>query len=184
MPSSGAFARVGLGAAVAVVIGISTFGPLLKQLTPTQGATGLVAGVAPVPSDNPPPLSGRALTDAVAGVMSSPVAASASNRTEVPARAVPQTEPPTNGIAAPAIAAVSASATSVSAFPPMQTMTDEGSGRAGEPTAQPTPPTASASGRPRGAEKSSAQKRVADAKKKRQEHPRPFGIREFLAGRW
>ena len=67
MPSSGAFARVGLGAAVAVVIGISTFGPLLKQVTPTQGATGLVAGVAPMPvtSDNPPPLSGRALNDAV-----------------------------------------------------------------------------------------------------------------------
>jgi len=182
MPSSGAFARVGLGAAVAVVIGISTFGPLLKQVTPTQGATGLVAGVAPVPSDSPPPLSGRALNDAVAGVMSSSVRASSTNPTEVPAGAAPRAEPPTTGIAAPS--APVASATSTSAFPPMQTMTDEGSARAEQ--AQPTSPAATASSRPRGAEKSSA-KRVADAhagKKKRPEHPKPFGIREFLAGRW
>ena len=182
--SSGAFARVGLGAAVAVVIGISTFGPLLKQLAPTQGANGLVAGVALVPSDNPPPqLSGRALTDAVGGALSSPVRASASNRTDVSAGAAPQTEPPTAGIAAPSAPVVAA--TSASAFPPMQTMSDEGA-RFGEPTAQPTQPTASASSRPRGAEKSTA-KRVADThatKKKRPETPRPFGIREFLAGRW
>ena len=51
MPSSGTFARIGLIAAVSVVVGISTFGSLLKHVTPQAITIGPVSVAAtPAPS--------------------------------------------------------------------------------------------------------------------------------------
>src|SRR5690242_2440947 len=77
MPSSGTFARVGLMAAVAVVVGISTFGSLLRQETPRAIAIGPVpvaaTPAAVLPADlSQAPAPGPASADPPAAVMTPP----------------------------------------------------------------------------------------------------------------
>jgi hypothetical protein len=185
MPSSGTFARIGLIGAVAVVVGISTFGALLKQVTPraiTIGPAPVAATPAPPsPSDHvQSPATESASASAPArpapAVVSSPTNVATANPSRPAGESMPaksQQEPPP--------AAAPPSASSPSAFPPMQILTDVGP----TGTSQPAQANAVTVGQPT-AEKPAA-RRAADNranKRKRKTRPAPYEMREFLAGRW
>jgi hypothetical protein len=139
MPSSDAFARVGLIAAVSVVAGISTLGPLLKQATQSDSrTTGMAATVPPPdgrttgvaatlppppeaagegavaapPSDRSAPIAARALTGAVPEAARPPVRTAVARLTidEAVRTAPPADIAPAAAAAAPAPSAASASA--------------------------------------------------------------------------
>jgi hypothetical protein len=185
MPSGGTFARIGLIGAVAVVVGISTFGALLKQVTPRAITIG-PAPVAATPAPPSPPdhVQSPATESASASGGARPAPAVASSPTNVatanPSRPTGEPVPAKSQQNLPP-AADAPSASSPSAFPPMQILTDVGP--AG--TSQPAQANAAATGQPT-AEKPAA-KRAADNranKPKRKKRPAPYEMREFLAGRW
>src|SRR5215204_3463255 len=76
MPSSGTFARVGLIAAVSVVVGISTFGSLLKHVTPQAITIGPVSVAAtpapPVPAGPAQPTTESATAETAPSPAASP----------------------------------------------------------------------------------------------------------------
>ena len=160
MSSSTALARVGLAMAISVVVAISTFGPLLKEIGPRDSnAARLPGDFARVPA-----------TDAAAvGVVRAPPAAS------VPAAEVQPASSPTT----PAEVS-SAPKNAASEFPPMQTLADDGRLAAGNTRGDAPAPEASASG----SEKTAHGKRDWHiAKRRAPVRPAPYEIREFLAGR-
>jgi hypothetical protein len=181
MPSSGTFARIGLIAAVAVVVGISTFGSLLKQVTPREITIGPVS-VAATPAPPPPvdhvqsPATEHATAAPASSVVSSPTNVAVSSPSRPTGEPMPaksqQDRPP---------AADPPSALAPSAFPPMQILTDVG------PAGPAAHANVSATTQPT-AEKPAA-KRAAAAdnranKRKRKTRPAPYEMRDFLAGRW
>jgi hypothetical protein len=139
MPSSGAFARVGLIAAVSVVAGISTLGPLMKQATQSDSrTTGMAAAVPPPPdgrttgvaaplppppgaagegavaappSDRSAPIAARALTGAVPEAARPPVRTAVARLTiDEAVRTAPPADIAPAAAAAPAPSAASGSA--------------------------------------------------------------------------
>jgi hypothetical protein len=210
MPSSGAFARVGLIAAVSVVAGISTLGPLLKQamqsdsrttdmaatVPPADGrTTGVAAPLPPPPeaagegavaaplSDRSAPIAARALTGAVPEAARPPVRTAVARLTidEAVRTAPPADIAPAAAAAAPAPSAASGSA------PPAVAAT-------AFPPVQPLDETdggasqaAQAAAPPQAAQAATppqAAKKKRAAAKKKPARPAPFDLRDFFAGRW
>jgi hypothetical protein len=210
MPSSDAFARVGLIAAVSVVAGISTLGPLLKQATQSDSrTTGMAATVPPPdgrttgvaatlppppeaageravaapPSDRSAPIAARALTGAVPEAARPPV------RTAVARLTIDEavrTAPPADIAPAAAAAAPAPSAASASAPPAVAA--------SAFPAVQPLDETdggasqaAQAAAPPQAAQAApppQPSKKKRAAAKKEPVRPAPFDLRDFFAGRW
>jgi hypothetical protein len=177
MPSSGTFARIGLIAAVSVVVGISTFGSLLRQVTPraiTIGPAPVAATPASLPTDHPQSSAVESATAQPPPLVWPPPNVAVSSPARPTGDAVvakPQQEPP------PAAETPSSPA----AFPPMQILTDV----APAGTSQAAPQANAAAGQPKAAKP--AAKRAADNranKQKRKKRPAPYEMREFIAGRW
>src|SRR5215510_6243763 len=164
MPSSGTFARIGLIAAVAVVVGVSTFGSLLRQVAPraiTIGPAPVAATPAPPPPDRP-----QSATNPATAEQASPAAPSADAAVSSPTR--PSGEPAAAKPAQAPPATSTATASLPSAFPPVQIMTE-----AGQAASQPAPQAEAAPTAQPAAEKP---KRAADNranKKKRKTRPAP-----------
>jgi hypothetical protein len=208
MPSSAAFARLGLIVAVSVVAGISTLGPLLKQATqsdsrttgmaatgpPPDGRTTGVAttlppppeaageaAVAAAPSDRPAPTAVRTLAGAVPEAARPPVRTAVARLTidEAVRRAPPADNAPAAAAAAPAPSADSASAPSAVAAPAFPAVQPLDDGAAPQAAQAAAPPQAAQAAAPPQA----AKKKRAAAKQK-PVRPAPFDLRDFFAGRW
>jgi hypothetical protein len=166
MPSGGSFARIGLIAAVSMVVGISTLGSLLKQAPPDE----VVRVVALPASARPEPVAAAKTAEPVVDVPVKPAVASLT--LEEPAPAAPK--PTSDGIstaAAPLPAAVSAPAS-----PTIQPLTDESSATAAL-AALPV-----ASQPPRGQVAKPAKRAGYNRPaRQRQVRPAPFGFGEFIA---
>jgi len=191
MSSSGTFARIGLIAAVSVVLGISTLTPLLKQTTapvalPPEGLTPFVLAAPPVPA-------ALATTGQPAAEVSRPLKTGVSYLTvEAPVPAVPTmgsspaTAPPPSPTEASAAAAPSppaqaappatGSALAAPALPPVQA--DDGSAAAAAQAAvQPASPAVEPA--PERARKNAA-KRASDRSAPKQVLRVPFSYNDRL----
>ncbi len=174
MPSSRTFARIGLTAAVAVVVGISTFGSLLKQVTPRAIAIGPAPGAptpAPVLATALPqvPAPGTASATPAAPVTTPPGKVAVSS--PAPARVgedSPAPPPSQSAIDGP---------TPSAAFPPVQILTEVPPASASEPA-----PETHMAATPPAAQKKPAKRAASRGKSKKR--PAPYEIREFYAGRW
>jgi hypothetical protein len=212
MPSSDAFARLGLIAAVSVVAGISTLGPLLKQATQSDSrTTGMAATVPPPdgrttgvtlppsaeaagegaapPSDRPAPIAARDLAGVVPEAALPPVRTAVARLTidEAVRMAPPADIAPAAAAAAPAPSAASASAppaVAAPAFPAVQPLDDGAAPQA----AQAAPPQEAQAAAPPQAVQAMAPPQAAKKKraaaKKKPARPAPFDLRDFFAGRW
>jgi len=198
MASGAKFARAGLIAAISLVVGLSTFGSLLKQPGPRQAsAARIVISVPPGESARPilteptlaeplgvPPANvavrarAPAADEPVGSIAATPKAAAtmqvgpATQTAPAAAPAALVSQP-----AAPAAApAASASLPEAPAFPPMQT--HEGA-EAIATASSPAEPGAEN-------EKPAAKKKSkrADSHRRKAVRPAPYEIREFFAGRW
>jgi hypothetical protein len=181
MPSGGTFARIGLIGAVAVVVGISTFGSLLKQVTPRAITIGPAPVAAtPAPPSSPDHAQSPAATSATAQPGAPVVPSPANVAASSPSRPVGEPKPAKSQHDSPPSADVPL-ASAPSAFPPMQILTDTGP----TGTSQPAQANVVTTGQPTAAKP--AAKRAADNranKRKRKTRPAPYEMREFLAGRW
>ena len=182
MPASDTFARLGLIAAVTVVVGISTFGPMLRQGPQPEGRLMALAAVVPPPLPARPALDGRSTGVATAEpALPGPAVAEATPsrfRSAVAALTLEEPAPVVKGnaqanVAAPIVGAVP-SESPPPQFPTVQTLDDV-------PAAQTAAQAAAAALAAKKA-KRAAELRAA-ARKKAAAQPRPFDIRDFFAGR-
>lgn len=190
MASGAKFARAGLIAAISLVVGLSTFGSLLKQPGPRQAsAARIVISVPPGESARPilteptlaeplgvPPANvavrarAPAADEPVGSIAATPKAAATM-------QVGPATQTaPAALVSQPAAPAASASLPEAPAFPPMQT--HEGA-EAIATASSPAEPGAEN-------EKPAAKKKSkrADSHRRKAVRPAPYEIREFFAGRW
>jgi hypothetical protein len=178
MPSTGTFARIGLIVAVAVIVGISTFGSLLRQVTPRAIAIGPVpvaATPAPVLAADhaQPPAPGPAIAEPASPVTAPPSKGAVSSPPrpgEDPTRAQqPQLAQP---------AAEESTPSAAPAFPPVQILTEVPPAAANEPA-----PETHMAATPSAAPQKKSPKRAA-TKGRSKKRPAPYEMREFYAGRW
>ena len=192
MPASDTFARLGLIAAVTVVVGISTLGPLLRQGPQPEGKlVALAAVVPPAPSfargDRSTGLGVPAPDDrltgmAVAAPSTRAAAASPPVKTGLAALTLedpPPAAPKANQVEARAapVESASTSADPSGAFPSVQTLDEVSTGQTAAQAA------ASAAAAAAAAKKAKRAAEVRAAKRKAASRPQPFDIRDFFAGR-
>jgi len=184
MPASDTFARLGLIAAVTVVVGISTLGPLLRQGPQPEGRLLALAAVVPPPlPPSPAPLNDRSTGMAAAGpTLRAPAVAEAAPspfRSAVAALTLEEPAPAVKGnaqanAAAPIVGAAPSESPSAPEFPTVQTLDDV-------PTSQTAAQAAAAALAAKKA-KRAAELRAA-ARKKAATRPQPFDLRDYFAGR-
>src|SRR5262245_33494623 len=191
MPASDTFARLGLIAAVTVVVGISTLGPLLRQGPQPEGKlVALAAVVPPAPSfargDRSTGLGvapdDRLTGMAVAAPSTRAAAASPPVKTGVAALTLedpPPAAPKANQVEARAAPVESAptSADPSGAFPSVQTFDEVSTGQTAAQAA------AAAAAAAVAAKKAKRAAEIRAAKRKAGSRPQPFDIRDFFAGR-
>lgn len=211
MPSDGIFARVGLLAAVSVVIGVSTLGTLLRPAPPDAAAplltlaprheptpaavtaqpqvpvpTAPAVGAGPASPVNPAPAATAAGSQASPPVGGPFVPATGSAAGE-PAKGAPATAAAAPAAAAPRGAAASATTPDQVAPAGKQAAFPEiqpldEAGIAGAAAAGAAGAAAASAAAPPPHAK--PRKKVVDRAKTRRPRPAPFQIREFFAGRW
>src|SRR5215813_4241866 len=187
MPASDTFARLGLVAAVTVVVGISTLGPLLRQGPQPEGRLVALAAVVPPAPSFASMLSDRSTGLAVAE-SSMPAARAVTPAALAPVKtglaALTLEDPlpaaakanPVEAIAAP-VESASAAADTNGAFPSVQTLDEV---PAGQTAAQAAAVAAAAAA---AAKKTKRAAEIRAAKRKAAARPQPFDIRDFFAGR-
>jgi hypothetical protein len=199
MPASETFARLGLVAAVTVVVGISTLGPLLRQGPQPEGRLVALAAVVPPPSPAPAPVAvataadrstGLAATEpapstrSIAGATPPSPPAQSTAREPAPAfrtavavftlddaAPAPKVNSVQTATADPSGGVVPSEATG--AFPSVQALDDDAAAQAAQ---------AAAAALAAKKAKRAAELRAA-AKKKAATRPQPFNINDFFAGR-
>jgi len=189
MPASDTFARLGLIAAVTVVVGISTLGPMLRQASQPEGKLVALAAVVPPPlPPSPTPLPNDRSTGMAAAEpapTAPPVVAPAVAQTAPPlvraAVAVLTLEDPAPAVkgnaqanaAAPMVGTTPTESSSPSEFPSVQTLDEV-------PTGQTAAQAAAAA---LAAKKAKRAAELRAAARKKAARPQPFDIRDFFAGR-
>src|SRR5262249_22751478 len=171
MPASDTFARLGLIAAVTVVVGISTLGPLLRQGPQPEGRLVALAAVVPPAPSIASMLSDRSTGLAVAEP-SMPAARAVTPAASAPVKtglaALTLEDPPAaaakanqvEAIAAP-VESASASADSNGAFPSVQTLDDVPAGQGAAPAPAAAAAAAAAKKAKRAAEIRAAKRKAA-----------------------